>query len=159
MRCLCSSPSTSSLGAFSRTVIKRSFGVITVETGASSFSSKRRSRCVTMPTTFFPITTGMPEIPRERVSSSTWRIVMSGDTVIGSLITPLSNFLTRATSSACASIDMFLWMMPSPPSCAMVMASRASVTVSMAAESSGTLRRMRLVSWVERSTSRGRISE
>ena len=50
---------------------------------------------------------------------------------------------------------MFLWMMPMPPSCAMVMARRASVTVSMAAESSGTFRRMRRVSWVQRSTSRG----
>ena len=51
MRCLCSSSSTSSFGAFSRTVTRRSFGVMTVDTGASSFTSKRRSRCVTMPTT------------------------------------------------------------------------------------------------------------
>ena len=35
MRCLCSSPSTSSLGEFSRTVTSRSRGVITDETGAS----------------------------------------------------------------------------------------------------------------------------
>ena len=41
MRCLCSSASTCSLGAFSRTVTKRSFGVITEETGASSFVSKQ----------------------------------------------------------------------------------------------------------------------
>ena len=45
--------------------------VITDETGASSFSSNRRSRCVTIPTAFFPTTTGTPEMPRERVSSST----------------------------------------------------------------------------------------
>ena len=32
---------------------------------------------------------------------------------------------------------MFLWMMPMPPSCAMVMARRASVTVSMAAGEDG----------------------
>jgi len=32
---------------------------------------------------------------------------------------------------------MFLWMNPSPPSCAMAMAVRASVTVSMAALTSG----------------------
>ena len=51
MRCLCSSASTSSLGAFSRTVISRSLGVMTEETGASSLVSKRRSRWVTMPTT------------------------------------------------------------------------------------------------------------
>ena len=37
---------------------------------------------------------------------------------------------------------MFLWMTPMPPSCAMAMAMRASVTVSMAADSSGMLSRM-----------------
>ena len=35
MRCLCSSISTSSFGALSRTVTSRSRGVITAETGAS----------------------------------------------------------------------------------------------------------------------------
>ncbi len=35
MRCLCSSVRTSSLGAFSLTVMRRSRGVITEETGAS----------------------------------------------------------------------------------------------------------------------------
>ncbi len=97
MRCLCSSASTWSLGAFSRTVIKRSFGVITEETGASSLVSNRRSRWVTMPTTLVPSTTGTPEMFLARVSSSTWRMVMSGFTVIGSLMTPLSNFFTRST--------------------------------------------------------------
>ena len=77
---------------------------MTEETGASSLSSKRRSRCVTMPTTLLPTTTGTPEMPRARVRSSTSRIVMSGGTVIGSRMTPLSNFFTRPTSRACASI-------------------------------------------------------
>ena len=81
---------------------------MTEETGASSFSSKRRSRCVTMPTALRPTTTGTPEMPRERVTSSTSRIVMLGETVIGSLMTPLSNFFTRPTSSACASMVMLL---------------------------------------------------
>ncbi len=58
-----------------------------------SFPSKRRSRWVTMPTAFRPTTTGTPEMPRERVTSSTSRIVMLGETVIGSLMTPLSEFL------------------------------------------------------------------
>ena len=98
-------------------------------------------------------------MPRERVSSSTSRMVMLGETVIGSLMTPLSNFFTRPTSRACASMVMLLWMMPMPPSWAMVIARRASVTVSMAADSSGTFSRMRRVTRVERSTSRGRISE
>ena len=34
---------------------------------------------------------------------------------------------------------MFLWMTPKPPSCAMAMARRPSVTVSIAAETSGML--------------------
>ena len=159
MRCLCSRCSTSSLGAFSRTVTSRSRGVMTDDTGASSFSSKRRSRLVTMPTTRSPSTTGTPEMPRARVSSMTWRMVRSGVTVIGSRMTPDSYFLTRTTSRAWASMVMFLWMMPRPPSCAMVMARRASVTVSMAAEIIGMPRRMRRVSWVDKSTSRGNTLE
>jgi hypothetical protein len=58
--------------------------------------SKRRSRLVTMPTSRSPSTTGTPEMPRARVSSSTSRMVLSGPTVIGSLMMPLSNFLTAA---------------------------------------------------------------
>ena len=50
-------------------------------------------------------------------------------------MTPLSCFLTRPTSRAWPAIVMFLWMMPMPPSCAIVIARRASVTVSMAADS------------------------
>ena len=159
IRCLCRSASTSSSGASSRTVTRRSFGVMTVETGASKRSSKRRSRCVTIPTAFLPTTTGTPEMPRERVRSSTSRMLMSGETVIGSRMTPLSNFFTRPTSRACASMLMLLWITPMPPSWAIAMARRASVTVSMAADSRGTFRRMPRVTRVERSTSRGRISE
>ncbi len=159
MRCLCNSSSTSSFGAFSRTVMRRSLGVMTVDTGASSFSSKRRSRCVTMPTSLAPTTTGTPEMPLDLVSSMTWRMVVSGATVIGSRMTPLSNFLTRATSAACPAMVMLLCTMPMPPSWAMVMARRASVTVSMAADTSGTLSLIAFVRRVPRSTSRGRTSE
>src|SRR5574343_2030869 len=49
--------------------------------------------------------------------------------------------------------------MPIPPSCAKAMAKRPSVTVSMAAESSGKFRVMLRVSRVARLTSRGRIWE
>ena len=71
----------------------------------------------------------------ERVSSMTWRMVMSGETVIGSLDHAALELLdARRLRAACASMVMFLWMMPMPPSCAMVMARRASVTVSMAAD-------------------------
>ena len=159
MRCLCSSPRTSSSGAPSRTVTSRSCGVMTLETGASSCVSKRISRPVTMPTVTPSSTTGMPEMPIARVSSKTSRIVMSEDTVIGLRTMPDSNFLTIRTSRACCSTVMFLWMMPMPPSCASAIASRASVTVSMAAERIGMLSRISRVSAVLRSTSRGRISE
>ena len=98
-------------------------------------------------------------MPLARVISMTSRTVASGRTVIGSLTMPLSYFLTRATSRACASAVMFLWTMPMPPSCAMVMASRDSVTVSMAAETSGRFRRIRFDRAVDRSTSRGSTSE
>ena len=69
-----------------------------------------------------------------------------GETVIGSLMTPLSNFLTRWTSAACCAGVRFLWMMPMPPSWARVIASRDSVTVSMAADSSGIFSSMSRVS-------------
>src|SRR6186713_1813524 len=49
--------------------------------------------------------------------------------------------------------------MPMPPSCAMAMASRASVTVSMAADTSGRFRRMFRENWVEREVSLGRTWE
>jgi len=159
IRCLCSSASTSSFGAFSRTVTSRACGVITEDTGASSFVSKRKSRWVTMPTTFVPSTTGTPEMFFARVNARTSRIVICGGTLIGSLITPLSNFFTRLTWRACSSIDMFLWMMPMPPSCAIVIASRDSVTVSIAAETIGRFRRICRVSWLDRETSRGSTSE
>ena len=94
-----------------------------------------------------------------RVNSMTSRMVMSDVTVIGLRTMPDSNFLTIRTSRAWRSIVMFLWITPSPPSCASAIASRDSVTVSMAADSNGMLRRMSRVRLVLRSTSRGRISE
>src|SRR5271167_4794465 len=50
-------------------------------------------------------------------------------------------------------------MMPMPPSCAIVIARRASVTVSMAAETTGRLTRISRVSWLASDTSRGKTSE
>src|SRR3954465_14989529 len=84
---------------------------------------------------------------------------MSWEMVMGSLTTPLSKRFTLATSAACAFGSMFLCTMPMPPSCAMAMARRASVTVSMAADISGILSAMLLVSCVVRLTSRGRTVE
>ena len=112
-----------------------------------------------MPTRFSPSTTGTPEMFFARVSSMTSRIVASGVTVIGSWMTPLSNFLTCWTWRAWSFGDMFLWMMPMPPSCASVIASRASVTVSIAAEMIGMFSVRERVSCVFSFTSRGKTSE
>jgi hypothetical protein len=67
---------------------------MTDDTGASSCVSKRRSRPVTMPTVWFSLTTGTPEIPMARVRSMTSRMLMSGVTVIGLRTMPLSYFFT-----------------------------------------------------------------
>jgi len=79
--------------------------------------------------------------------------------VIGSTIIPLSDFLTLSTSIACLSILMFRWMIPIPPSCAKQIAVPDSVTVSIAALRMGIFNLMLLVSIVEVSTSRGRMSD
>ncbi len=71
---------------------------------------------------------------------------------MGSTIIPLSERLTRSTSSACSSIGRFLWMMPMPPCCARAMARLASVTVSMAALARGTFSRMLRVNRDDTST-------
>ena len=112
-----------------------------------------------MPTSRSPSTTGTPEIRRRRVSSTTCPMVASGPTVIGSRTTPLSNFLTRRTLSAWTSGGRFRWTMPMPPSSARAMASRASVTMSIAADTMGMLSAIPGARTVERSASRGRTSE
>ena len=74
-------------------------------------------------------------------------------------MTPFSERLTVSTSSACFSIDMFLWMMPMPPSRAMAIAILEVVTVSIAAVRNGEFRWMPRTSSVEMSTSAGTISD
>ena len=91
-------------------------------------------------------------------SSMIWRAVptvSSGGSVIGSTMMPFSLRLTLSTSRVCCSIDMFLWMMPMPPSWARAMASSLSVTVSIGEETIGMLSRMLRVSCVRTSTSLG----
>ena len=136
-------------------VIRRSF-VMRDEMGRSGRVSNRRSRLVRMPTSFpFSSMTGTPEILYRAITSSASAIFCSGRTVTGSTIIPDSDRLTRSTSSAWAAIDRFLWMTPSPPCCAMAIARRDSVTVSIAAETIGMLSGTASVRRVRRSTSRG----
>src|SRR6185503_15616391 len=89
----------------------------------------------------------------------TWRTRMSGAMVIGSRSTPDSKRLTLATSAACSFGEKFLWMMPIPPSCAIAIARRASVTVSMAADTRGMLSSSLRVRRDFRETWRGRTRE
>ena len=158
-RCRCMSPFATSISVPSATVTRRSPLVMMLATGWSRLVSNRRSRLVTMPTTRCPSTTGRPEMRCCCVSAITSRTDIDGGIVIGSLTTPLSKRLTLATSPACRAGDMFLCTTPMPPSCAMAMASRASVTVSMAADTSGMLSAMLRVRRVLRETSRGTTRE
>ena len=129
-------------------------------TGWSRLVSKRRSRLVTMPTTLRAFQHRQAgEFVTAASAPITSRTDIVGGTVIGSLTTPLSKRLTLATSAACLAGDMFLWRMPRPPSCAIAMARRASVTVSIAAETSGMLRVIDRVRRVARATSRGTTRE
>ena len=68
--------------------------------------------------------------------------VASGKMVIGSTTMPLSKRLTLRTSSAWSAGSRLRWMTPMPPACAMAMASRASVTVSIAEETIGRFSRI-----------------
>ena len=85
-------------------------------------------------------------------------MVLSGSSVIGSVIMPDSERLTRSTSAACVRGSRFLWITPRPPSRATAMAMSASVTVSMAADRNGICSRIVRVRFVPVSTSLGVIS-
>jgi hypothetical protein len=84
-------------------------------------------------------TIGTPEILNRFISATASRSVPSGESVIGLRIIPLSDRLTRSTSAAWRSIDMFLWITPIPPARAIAIAMSDSVTVSIAADAKGTL--------------------
>src|SRR5690242_4905472 len=111
-----------------------------------------------MPTRRPFLVTGMPLISCCRIRATARCTGASGSMVTGSTTMPLSYFLTLVTSSACCWMVRFLCTNPSPPSCAMAMAVRASVTVSMAALTMGMRSRRFLVSWAPTSTCRGRTS-
>jgi hypothetical protein len=114
-----------------------------------------------MPTTFFegPSTIGRPEMLKRAMMSRASRIVAAGRSVTGSRITPFAERLTLSTSRTWASIDRLRWMTPMPPSRARETASFSSVTVSIAAEASGTLIGTSREKRVARRASRGTRSE
>ena len=71
-----------------------------VETFGCTFLTNLKSLEVTIPTKFFPSTTGTPEILCFDVNSITSLIEQSGEVTTGFVITPLSYFLTFKTSFA-----------------------------------------------------------
>ena len=91
------------------------------------------------------------------ISARAWARLWSGLMVTGLTTMPDSNFLTARTWATCSSVVRFLWMTPMPPCWAMAMAIGPSVTVSMAAESSGMLSQMPRVRRVRVSVRLGRI--
>ena len=114
--------------------------------------SNFRSRLVMMPTSLRPSVTGTPEMRNFAMSASASPSVCSGVRENGSVMTPFSERFTLSTSSAWASMDMFLWMMPMPPCLAMAMAMRCSVTVSIPALIMGMFSLIFFVSHVSSST-------
>ena len=112
-----------------------------------------------MPTSFPFWTTGMPLMECSRMSATARWMGASGSMVTGSATTADSYFFTFTTSAACASTVRFLWTNPSPPAAAMAIAMRASVTVSIAADTMGMLRVMLRVRRVDVSTDFGSTSD
>ncbi len=130
--------------------------VITSRTARSGSLSNSRSRLVMIPTTRpSSPTTGRPLMEYSSRSAVAFPSDASGPTVIGSRIIALSARFTRSTWERCDSTDMFLWMIPIPPSRAAAMAISNSVTVSMAADTTGMASRMPRVNCEETSTSAG----
>ena len=121
--------------------------------------SNFRSRFVIIPTSLRPSVIGTPDIRNFAINASASASVCSGDRENGSVMTPFSDLFTLSTSSACASIDIFLWMIPIPPCLAMAIAMRCSVTVSMPALIIGIFSLIFFVSHVVKSTSLGTTCE
>lgn len=96
------------------------------------------SRLVTMPSSFLlPSVTGTPLMRNFAHSASASASVASGWIVMGSVTMPDSDRFTRSTWLAWSSMDRLRCSTPTPPWRAIAMAMRDSVTLSMAADSSG----------------------
>src|SRR5260370_891734 len=144
MRCLCSIRFASSWLTPSRRV-KRFSCVISSEVFWRGSVAKRTSRLVRMPTSLpgtplvAPVTTGMPENPWSFISAIASDSMASGPMVKGLTTMPDSYFLTCRTWAAWPSTSKLRWMTPTPPACAIAIAMRASVTVSIAEATIGVL--------------------
>ena len=123
-------------------------------------SQKRMSRFVKMPTRRpSGSVIGMPENRNRFISSSASCSVAVGGNVTGSVIIPLWLRLTFCTSAAWSAIVRLRWMTPMPPWRAIAMAMRDSVTLSIAADTSGTANVMSAANVAAVSTLSGNVSE
>lgn len=135
-------------------------GVMTSRTWRERSDSKAMSRLVTMPSSLPAWSvTGTPLMRNFAQSASASASVASGPTVIGSLTMPDSDRFTRSTWLTWSSTERLRCSTPTPPCRAMAMAMRASVTLSMAADSSGMLTRTLREMSVEVSTALGSTSD
>ena len=108
--------------------------------GLSLLCSKRKSLLVTIPFKIpFSSTIGIPPILCSRMALLASATTAVNGNVTGSIIIPLSARFTLRTLAACCSIVMFLCSTPIPPSLAMAIAILLSVTVSIAADTTGIL--------------------
>ena len=146
-------------GAMPTGAVTSGIRVMTSPTWRLMSVSNRRSRLVTMPTSRpSSSTTGRPEMWYRAQRASTSARVASVVVVTGCVTMPASDRLTRSTCWACSPTDRFRCSTPRPPWRAIAMAMRASVTVSMAADRSGTLTSIRRETREEVSTSVGSTS-
>ena len=130
--------SASSMVNDSSAVIGDGVMIARIDSLPRRFTMARTSRRLTIPiTTLFASTTGTPPIPWPLMRASTSETVVSGptDCTCRSIIS--SACLTSVTSAHSSSAVMFRWITPIPPSRAIAIAMAASVTVSIAAETSG----------------------
>ena len=114
------------------------------------------SRFDTMPSSFSPSlpcsVMGKLEKPYSALILRQSATVCSGESTVGSRITPLRYIFTSWTSCACSSIVQLLCTTPRPPCCAMAIAIWCSVTVSMQELTKGTFSLMLRLKWLDRST-------
>ena len=158
---LCRRSSSSASGLLTPTgAVISGVRVITSRTRVSGSVTKRMSRLVMMPTRVPAASvTGRPEMRNLPQRMSTSRTVSSGEQVTGLVIMPDSERLTRSTWCAWSSMERLRCSTPMPPCRAMAIAIRASVTVSIALESTGRAMSISRVSRVRVSMSLGAMSD
>ena len=153
---MASSSEVPTLAVISRSLVMNSL----IGRSKSLPSQNRMSRLVRMPTSSPPASViGTPENLKRFISSSASNSLAVFGSVTGSEIMPLWLRFTFCTSAACSDAGMLRWITPMPPLRAIAMAMRASVTLSIAADTSGIARTMSAANLADVSTASGSVSE